>query len=184
MMKIQSFALRLLLASSATLVWAVAALAAEPPTLNPHLEPLRPLLEKTWRGVFAGGDPEKPVVDVMRWERAMNGQAVRVLHSINDGVYGGETLYRWDETKNTVTFPYFTTADFMTVGTVSFEAGRMTTLEVVEGNSGGVTEVRGTLEILPDGTVRVKAEHKRGGTWEPGRETIYREDSAARVVFR
>lgn len=175
---------RLILISSAALVWAVATLAAEPPTLNPHLEPLRPLLEKTWRGVFTGGDPEKPVVDVMRWERAMNGQAVRVLHSINDGVYGGETIYRWDDTKKTVTFYYFTTADFMTVGTATLGAGKMTTLELVEGNSGGVSEVRGTLEILSDGTVKVTAEHKKDGTWQLGRETIYRQDPAARVVFR
>ena len=165
-------------------LWCALALAAEPPSLDPHLEPLRPLLEKTWRGVFTGGDPAKPVVDVMRWERAMNGQVVRVLHSINDGAYGGETLYRWDEAKKAVTFHYFTTAGFMTVGTVSFESGKFTTLEKVEGNAGGITEVRGTLEILPDGTVCVKAEHKRGETWDLGRETIYREDSAAKVVFR
>lgn len=179
-MKIQ----RLILASSAALVWTVATFAADPPTLNPHLEPLRPLLEKTWRGVFSGGDPAKPVVDVMRWERAMNGQVVRVLHSINDGAYGVESLYRWDETKKTVTFHYFTTADFMTVGSVAFEGNKMTTLEVVEGNSGGVSEVRGTLEILPDGTVKVKAEHKKDGAWQLGRETLYREEPAARVVFR
>src|SRR5690349_7233484 len=65
-------------------------IAAEPqPTLNPHLEPLRPLLGKTWKGVFDGSTAEKPTVDIARWERVLNGQAVRLLHSINQGVYGG-----------------------------------------------------------------------------------------------
>lgn len=61
-------------------------------TLEPNLEPLRPLLGKTWRGEFAASTPEKPVVDIMYWERALNGAAVRVLHSINHGEYGGETI--------------------------------------------------------------------------------------------
>jgi hypothetical protein len=64
---------------------------ADKAPLNPHLEPLRPLLRKTWKGVFAGSKAEKPTVDVARWERALNGQAVRVLHSINQGVYGAKS---------------------------------------------------------------------------------------------
>ena len=49
-------------------------LLAEP---NPHFEPLKPLLGKTWRGVFPNSKPDKPVVDVSRFELALNGQAVR-----------------------------------------------------------------------------------------------------------
>jgi len=63
--------------------------AAEEAKLESHLEPLRPLLDKTWKGPFKRSTPDKPVVDVMRWERALNGKAVRVLHSVNDGNYGG-----------------------------------------------------------------------------------------------
>ena len=39
----------------------------------------------------------KPVVDVQRCELALNGQAVRVLHSIDDGEYGSESLVVWDK---------------------------------------------------------------------------------------
>src|SRR5262245_5482974 len=87
---------------------------AELPTLDPHFEPLRPLLQKTWKGSFKNSSPDKPTVDVMHWERALNGRAIRVLHSINDGSYGGETLFRWDESKQAVTYHYFTTAGFTT----------------------------------------------------------------------
>src|SRR5262249_9199059 len=82
------------------------------PTLNPHLAPLRPFLGKTWKGVFNGSNPDKPTVDVARWERALNGQAVRLLHSINQGVYGGETLFVWNEKAQKVEFFYFTTAGY------------------------------------------------------------------------
>ena len=43
--------------------------AADQPVLNEHLEILRPLLGKTWRGEFKNSTPEKPVVDIARWER-------------------------------------------------------------------------------------------------------------------
>jgi hypothetical protein len=160
------------------------AFAADQPSLNPHLEPLRPLLGKTWKGAFKNSKPEKPTVDVARWERALNGQAVRMLHSINQGAYGGETLFVWDEKKQAVVYHYFTTAGFTTTGTIALQEGKFVTHEDVKGNAGGVTEVRSTSELLPDGKFHVKAEHLKDGQWMPGHEVTYEEDAAAQVVFK
>ncbi len=157
---------------------------ADPLSLAPQLEPLRPLLDKTWTGVFKSSTPEKPVVDISRWERALNGKAVRVLHSVNDGAYGGETIFMWDEKKQLVTYHYFTTAGFMTVGSLSFKDEKLITHEVVAGNAGGVTEVRGTSELLPDGAFRVKTEYLKDGEWQLGREVTYNQAPAAKVVFQ
>jgi hypothetical protein len=158
--------------------------AADVPSLDPHLETLRPLLEKTWRGTFKNSAPDKPVVDVSRWERALNGKAVRTLHSINQGVYGGETLFLWDEKKKTVTYYYFTTASYMTTGTVTFKEGKILTHEDVVGDADGVTEVRGTCELLTEGAFHVKTEYFKKGEWVPGHEVTYREDATATVVFK
>ena len=57
---------------------------------------------KTGRGVFPNSTPEKPVVDVSRFELVLNGQAVRNLHSINGGEYGGESLIVCDKAKDAV----------------------------------------------------------------------------------
>lgn len=46
-------------------------------------------------------------VDIQRWELALNGQAVRILHSINDGEYGGESLLVWDRDRRSLVFHYF-----------------------------------------------------------------------------
>lgn len=153
-------------------------------SLDPHLEPLRPLLNKTWRGEFKSSRPGKPVVDVLRMERALNGRAVRSEHSINEGSYGGETIYMWSEEKKAITYHYFTTAGFMTIGTLRFEGGKWITHEVVSGNSGGTTEIKGVSEIRPDGTFVVRTDRLRNGEWSPGRETVYRVDPAAKVVFQ
>ena len=157
---------------------------ADLPSLAAQLEPLRPFLDKTFKGEFENSKPEKPMVDVSRWERALNGKAVRVLHSLNEGAYGGETIFRWDETKKVVTYHYFTTAGFMTVGTLNFKDGKLITHESVTGSAGGVTEVRGTSELLPSGELHVKTEYLTDGEWKPAREVTYKPDPDAKVVFK
>jgi hypothetical protein len=156
----------------------------EKPALDSHLEPLRPWVGKTWKGTFKNSTPEKPTIDIARWERALNGRAVRILHSINEGAYGGETIVRWDEQKQALVYHYFTTAGFTTTGTMSFKEGKVFTHEVVNGAATGVTEVRATIEMRRDGTFHIKTEHLKNGEWAPGRETTYREDPSAQVIFK
>jgi hypothetical protein len=168
-----------------TTPWTVT--ASEQGGLSDHLAPLAPFVGKTWRGELGNSTPEKPVVDVARWERALNGKAVRVLHSINDGEYGGESLIVWDEARQSLVFYYFTTAGFYTQGTGRFEAGRLLTREAVTGSGAGaegVTEVEAVFELLPDGRLRSTARYLKAGQWVPGHQVHYREDPAAKVVFR
>jgi hypothetical protein len=155
-----------------------------PPTLNPHLEPLRPLLGKTWKGIFEGSKPDKPTVDVARWERALNGQAVRALHSINQGAYGGETLFVWNEKSKVVEYFYFTTAGYMTSGVLEVKNGKLQTREEIKGDAGGVTEVRGSSELLSGGKFHVKAEYLKSGHWTLGHEVTYTEAPSEEVVFK
>src|SRR5580765_2555655 len=130
---------RTVLLWTASLAMSFSVLGAESePTLNPHLEVLRPLVGKTWKGTFNDSKPEKPTIDVARWERALNGQAVRLLHSINQGVYGGETLFVWNDKSQSVEYFYFTTAGFMTTGVMEVKNGKIETREQVKGEASGV----------------------------------------------
>jgi hypothetical protein len=175
---------RLKLALATLLAASVTPIHANEASLDSHLEMLRPLLEKTWKGQFKDSKPDKPAVDVARWERALNGKAVRILHSVNDGLYGGETIITWDEAKQSVVYHYFTTASNSTTGTMSSKDGKFITDEVVIGNAGGVTEVRATTALLSDGTLHVKAEYLKNGEWTPGHEITYKEEPSAKVVFK
>jgi hypothetical protein len=157
---------------------------SETNSLNPNLEVFRPLLGKTWRAEFEGSTPQKPVVDVAKWERALNGEAVRVTHSINRGAYGGETLIHWDAVAKTIAYSYFTTSGFQTRGTFSVKEGRFTSHETVSGDKDGVTEVRSTGEINSDGRLVKKAEYLKASQWVPGHSATYLEDPKAEVVFR
>src|SRR5690349_2045516 len=70
-----------------------------------ELEPFRPFLG-VWKGHFKRSTPERPLVDIARWERALNGKAIRILHSVNDGSYGGESIVLWDEEKKSIVTHY------------------------------------------------------------------------------
>lgn len=158
-----------------------AAKAAE--SLEEHLEPFRPFLGKTWRGEFKSSKPDKPMFDVMRWERALNGKAIRTVHSVNDGMYGGESFIRWDKEAQQLTYHYFTTANFMTVGTMTVEGRKFIGTEKVTGTN-GVTEVRSVMEMRADGTMLSTAEYRKDGKVTGGREVLYREDPKAEVKFK
>lgn len=158
--------------------------AEEALKLDAHLESLRPLLGKVWRAEFKNATSEKPVVDVAHWERALNGKAVRITHSINDGAYGGESIVMWDDQKKRLQYHYFTTAGFTTEGTMTMEGNVLVSRETVTGNKEGITEVRGRHEIRADGTLFVKTEYLKGGEWMPGREAQYKEAPGAVVKFR
>lgn len=152
--------------------------------LDEHLKPFAPLLGKTWKGEFANSTPEKPMVDVSRWERALNGKAIRVVHSVNDGMYGGETTIIWDAEKKSLVYWYFTTAGFRTEGTMKHEDGVISGQEVVKGGAGGISEVRSTTKLLPNGRMHVKAEYVKDGKSGDSREVEYVEAPDAKVVFK
>ena len=96
--------------------------AVDPDSLAPGLAPLAPWVGLTFRGELADSTPEQPKVDVQHWERILNGQAIRIMHSINDGEYGGETLVIWDSERQTIAYWYVTTAGFHTEGTINPKA--------------------------------------------------------------
>jgi hypothetical protein len=168
----------------ALVVWVSMAFAAEPKeSLASTLEPLRALLGKTWKGHFKRSTPEKPMIDIARWERTLNGQAVRILHSVNNGSYGGESIIMANPKTDRVEFHYFTTAGFLTRGTVSFEGGKILTREEVMGSKEGITEVKATTQLL-DGKLHVKSEYLKNGEWVPGHEITYEEAPEAQVLFK
>jgi hypothetical protein len=152
--------------------------------LAEQLQPLKPFLEKTWKGSFEGEPGADQGFDIARWERALNGQAVRILHSINDGEYGGETLIVWDQEKEKLIFYYFTTAGFYTQGTITLEGGKFISHEMVTGAAKGVTEVKAVSEIGPDGIMRVTSKYLKDGSWVDGHTGTYVEAPDAKVIFR
>jgi hypothetical protein len=155
-----------------------------PTTLNEHLKVFEPLVGKTFRGEFADSTAANPKFDVSRWERAMNGQAVRILHSVNDGLYGGETIIMWDSAKKSISYWYFTTAGFHTEGTMEISGKEWTSFEKVSGAANGITEVKATSKLTEEGQLQVRSQYFVKGKWEKGHEINYLPAADATVKFK
>lgn len=156
---------------------------ADTSQLDEHLTALKPFVGKTWRGEFKRSTKENPLFDVSRWEVALKGKAVRITHSVNDGIYGGETIVMWDaEQKSLVAF-YFTTAGFFTESKFELRDSKLHSREKVRGNAQGIAEVEAVTELLPDGKMHVKSRYRKGDEWVDGHEIMYAESADAKVVL-
>ncbi len=158
--------------------------AKEAAVLNEHLSAFEPFIGRTWSGEFADSTPENPKIDVMTIERALNGQAVRIRHSINHGDYGGESMLFYDKESDAIVYYYFTTAGFMTKGVTRIEDGKMISLEDVIGNENGITKVESIGEEVEPGVWRSSSRYLKDGEWVPGHSIDYRETPDAEVRFR
>jgi hypothetical protein len=149
------------------------------------LKAFKPYVGKTWRGELKGAGQEKPAIDISRWERALNGQAVRIVHSVNNGEYGGESIILWDNQKKSLVYYYFTTVGFYTHGTMTVENNKYIYHEYVTGyQNAGITEAKGTGEFTADGKLINKSQYLKNGQWTDGHAAVYVEDAAAQVVFK
>lgn len=169
---------------SVVLLLAAPISAAQVPTLSAELEPLRPYIGKTWRGVLSQpGQPE--TIDISRWERALNGTAIKITHSVNQGEYGGETMLFYDKNKQSLVYYYFATAGFYTHGTMSIDQKNqvLTAEETVENNANGITKVRSSSQLSAT-TLRTSSEYLQQGKWVAGHSAVYTEAPQATVIFR
>ena len=160
------------------LAFALPAIGAETPS---QLKAFEPYVGKTWKALV---NPERKLYDISKWERALANQAVRILHSVGDGAYGGETLIVWDAKQESLVYYYFTTAGFYTQGTAKFDTdGNLETRELVTGNAQGITEVRSIQELLADGRMKVTTKMLRGDTWQEPTVVVYAEAPDAEVIL-
>lgn len=147
----------------------------EDKTLVKELALFQPYLG-TWESEFPPAKDGSKVVDVSLWQRALNGKALRTLHSINDGVYGGESLIFWDKKKQKLVFYYFTTADFMTSGEIEILSDNsFAAYEDVSGDSAmsqGISKVK-SVSTLSKKQLTVETSYLKNGQWTEPKARVY-----------
>jgi hypothetical protein len=152
--------------------------------LSEHLKPFEPYIGRTYKGEFANSTKEKPVFDVSHWERILNGMAIKITHSVNDGEYGGVSIITWDSKKNSLVSSYFTTAGFTTNAVMHFEESKLISVEDVTGNQNGITKVKAIIELLPNGNLQNSSKYFMNGSWVDGHQIYYKESPEAKVLFK
>lgn len=176
-------ALMALAAGIAALTAGLPAMAQDLPAAEARAQdpfrPLYPLIGRTWRGTGIGPDA---VEDVVRWEWAVGGHAVRAVHAVNGGAYGGETLVFADEDSGDLIFHYFTSGGFHTTGTIRPEADGSLAIEETVHGLDGIESLRSVVRVADDGTYTSRGLVERDGAWVEFGGFDYRQDGAAVVA--
>ncbi|WP_404343622.1 hypothetical protein [Pseudoalteromonas mariniglutinosa] len=155
---------------------------ADTAELNDKLAVFKPYLG-TWQADFTISAEKPPVQDISQWQRALNGMAVKTLHSINNGEYGGESVIVWDEKKQSLVFYYFTTAGFYTQGTMKvLSPTQFIAYENVTGSKEGITKVKSISEFKDDKFI-VATSYLKKGQWTKAEQRTYTR-SDKKVIFK
>jgi len=145
-----------------------------------ELKYFEPLVGKTYLGKFSSNTD----TDISEWETILNGQAIRTVHSVNEGEYGGETIIYWDKAKKEIVAHYFTTAGFYTVGTMKIEGNKIVAVDELTGSTTGITAVKSETFITDNGGFKFEAFYLRNGIWEEGHNVTYTVDNTKKPAFR
>ncbi|MCK8123952.1 hypothetical protein MTF66_03015 [Pseudoalteromonas sp. 2CM39R] len=148
--------------------------------LDDKLKVFEPYLG-TWQSNFNVAAGKPAVQDVSTWQRALNGTAIKTIHSINEGEYGGESMIFWDNKKQSLVFYYFTTAGFYTQGTMNvLSPTQFVAYENVTGNKEGITKVKSTSEFK-DNSFVVSTSYLKKGQWtKPDTRTYTRSEKTVK----
>ncbi|MEZ5891965.1 MAG: hypothetical protein R3C58_02280 [Parvularculaceae bacterium] len=109
-----------------------------------------------WRGEGTGPDG-KPIVDNAYYEMILGGRAFQSTHRIENGSYGGRTIFFYDEGAKKYLYHYFTTAGFHTMGEIIPTEHGFTSVEAVIGHP-TIVEVRAEA-VFGDDTITVTSQH-------------------------
>lgn len=132
----------------------------------------------TWKAEFADGSH-----DVSNYEWILGGKAVRIMHSISEGAYGGEALIHWNTEKEAITYRYVTTASFYTDGTITPTENGFDAHEIVHGNMGGISETRAGY-TMKDGEIHVWSQFLKDGEWAEKTTATYVAAPGLEVRFK
>ena len=151
--------------------------------LSNHLTGLKPFIGNTYKGDFINSTIENPMIDVLSFERALNGNAVKVIHSVNNGEFGGETMVMWNPEKEGLQSWYFTSAGSLTIQNVQIKKDTFISIENVERNQNGITKVKTIIEVLHGNQITKRTKYLMNNIWKDGSETIYNKVHDDKPVF-
>ena len=153
------------------------------PFLSDHLIEMKPFIGNTYKGDFINSTKENPMFDVLSFERALNGNAIKVIHSVNNGEFVGETMVMWNPEKGGLQSWYFTSAGSLTIQNVQIRKNIFISIENVERNQNGITKVKTIMEVLNEDQIKKRTKYLMNNMWKDGSETLYNKVNGLKPIF-
>ena len=143
--------------------------------ISEHLRPFKALLGNRYQGKYSNPQDGRLMDEVQHWERTLNGNAIKMTHSINNGEYGGVTIFMFDPEFQVLRSWYFDTAGSVKTANINYFNEKIIITEDVSKNKNGITKVKTIIEILDNLMLLKKTKYLMKNLWVDGNEVLFRE---------
>ena len=152
--------------------------------LSKHLAGLQNFIDKKFKGEFYNSTKEKPLFDVIHFESILNGSAICISHSVNDGEYGGKYIIIWNSDIGKVESYYFSTGGEIKVSKARIHNKEITIEDDYLKNENGIKKVRKIYKLNDIGQLENHIEYLLNNLWVKTHEMNYVENDSVKIIFR
>ena len=152
--------------------------------LSKHLLGFENFINKKFKGEFYNSTKENPLIDVIYFERILNGNAISISHSVNNGVYGGKSIIVWNSKNLKLESYYFSTGGEMIQSHVSTEKNEIVMVEDFSKNDNGIQKVKKIYRLGKDGILEYQIKYFMNNIWVNSHDMEYNESKSAEIIFQ
>ena len=152
--------------------------------LSSHLNGSEIFIGKTFSGEFYNSTKDKPLKDIIYFERILNGKAISISHSVNDGEYGGKYIIMWNAEKNMVESFFFSTGGEIILSKATISVNNIIIEEDFSKNGNRIKKVKKIYKLNIDGTLENKIKYFINNVWVNSHSMRYVQSDSAKVIFR
>ena len=152
--------------------------------LSKHLLGFEIFLGKKFQGEFYNSTKENPLMDIIYFERILNGEAIRITHSVNHGEYGGEYIIAWNSDKGKIESYYFSTGGEIRVSSIDITNNEISIKEDFSKNKNGIQKVKKIFRLDAEGSLENNVNYMINNMWVKSHEMIYSRNDSAKIIFR
>tara|TARA_B100000427_G_scaffold315434_1_gene309543 strand:+ start:207 stop:743 length:537 start_codon:yes stop_codon:yes gene_type:complete len=141
-------------------------------------------LGKKYIGEFQNSTKKKPLFDIIHFERILNGNAICISHSVNDGEYGGKTVIIWNAKTGNLESYYFSTGGEIIQAIVTVEDSKIVMIEDFTENNNGIKKVKKIYKISDNRTLENQIKYLLNNIWVNSHEMVYIESDTVKIIFQ
>ena len=152
--------------------------------LSNHLSGVENFIDKTFEGQFYNSTKKNPLKDIIHFNRILNGEAISISHSVNQGEYGGKYIITWNSERGRIESYYFSTGGEIKVSNVRIIDKEITIEEDFSKNENGIQKVKKIFRLNNEGLLENHIHYLMNNLWVKSHEMNYNQNDSAKIIFR
>lgn len=143
-------------------------------TLSEKLDPLKPFLNKPWKGILKSPDGKDELIVNRTFEIVKNGNVIKCTKINKELDSFGEGFFYWNDIEKKIAFFFIESKGVFQIGFVTVEnnivtiEGTMTWPQQLNPNVKQSYDFKNTFEFTSDGKMIDKWFQNAFGPWQPG----------------